>query len=121
MAFSSHIPGLMAAQHLIIRNLKKQLNLRQRDFEILCACYQLSLAKWTFTTAKVAEYLCDSYYLPCIYDSIGVLIHKGYLNVLVPGRPFNPERYEFSPRGIAVVKEYCKEIQRLSEAQEYTK
>lgn len=119
MAFSSDIPGLMAAQHRIIKDLKKHLNLRQRDFEILCACYQLSLAKWTFTTAKVEEYLSGSYFLPSIYDSIGILIRKGYLNVMVPGRPFQPERYEFSHQGVAVVKSYCKEIRQLSEVQEY--
>lgn len=115
MAFACDLPGIFALQHSIIKQMKKKLGLRQRDFEVLCACYQLSLAKFTFTTAKVNDYLQGSYFLHSIYDSMNVLVGKGYLSILVPGKPFNPERYEFSYKGRELVKSICREMRQASE------
>jgi hypothetical protein len=56
----------------------------------------LSLIKYPFTAIKGEGYLGGSYFLPCIYDSIGVLLERGYIHALVPGKPFRPERYEFT-------------------------
>src|SRR5688572_8741029 len=109
------LPGIFAVQHQVIKKLKKQHGLRQRDLEILCVCYQLSLAKFTFTTAKVEEYLQGSYFLPCIYNTMNLLVEKALLNVVVPGKPFQPERYEFSGTGRQLLLKVCDEIRRLSE------
>jgi hypothetical protein len=119
LAHTNDLPGIFAAQHHIIKRMKKQQGLRQRDWEILCACHQLSLAKFTFTTAKVADYLLGSYFLHSIYDSINLLSAKGYLTVIVPGKPFQPERYEFSFKGRQLVKSVCDEIRRVSDEQQY--
>ncbi|MFB9862469.1 hypothetical protein [Rufibacter immobilis] len=119
MAYTRDLPGIFASQHHLIKKLKKEYGLRQRDWEILCACHQLSLSKFTFTTAKVEQYLLGSYYLPSIYESMNLLVTKGYLNILVPGKPFQPERYDLSFKGIQLVKMVCDEVRRISEEQQY--
>lgn len=117
MLKSLDLAAIFAVQHQVIKKLKKQHGLRQRDWEILCACYQLSLAKFTFTTAKVNEYLSGSYFLPCIYDTMNLLVKKGYLNVIVPGKPFQPERYEFSGNGRQLMSAVCDEAWQISRNQ----
>lgn len=118
MANTSDLLGIFATQHHVIKQLKKQHGLRQRDWEILCARHQLSLG-FTFTTAKVADYLRGSYFLHSIYDSMNLLVANRYLTVLVPGRRFQPERYEFSLKGRQLVKSVCDETRRLSDEQQY--
>jgi hypothetical protein len=65
MTFTLELAGIMAIQHQVVKRLKKKHGLRQRDWEILCACYMLSLAKYPFTAAKLNKYLASSYFLPC--------------------------------------------------------
>jgi len=119
MTFTNQIAGIMAIQHQVIKQIKKETGLRQRDWEILCACYMLSLAKFPFTAAKLNEYLAGSYFLPCLYDSINVLLDNAYISIFVPGKPFKPEGYELTYKGRQLVKEFSDEIRRLSEEQEY--
>ncbi|WP_146897751.1 hypothetical protein [Adhaeribacter aerolatus] len=119
MAFSSDLPGVIAIQHQVLKRLKKKTGLRQRDWEILCACYVLSLAVYPFTAADLNGYLGGSYYLPCLYNSINVLLDKAYITVFVPGKPFQAERYEFTWKGREVVKEYSKEMRHLADEQQY--
>lgn len=119
MAFSSDIPGVMAIQHQVIKQLKRKTGLRQRDWEILCAGYILSLAKYPFTAANLNEHLGESYYLPCLYNSINVLLDKAYITILVPGKPFRAEGYEFTWKGRELVKEYSKVMRHLADEQQY--
>lgn len=117
--FTTELAGLMAIHHRIIKTLKKKHNLRQRDWEILCACYMLSLAKYPFTAAKLNEYLAQSYFLPCLYNSINVLLDQAYITVFIEGRPFYAERYELTWKGRQLVKDYTEQMRRLSDEKEY--
>jgi len=115
----SEIPRLMAVQHRLIKDLKKKAGLRQRDLEVLCACYMLSKVNYPFTAAKLHDYLQESYFLHSLYDSIKVLIDKLYIKIIVPGKPFRPEGYELTYKGREVIREFSDEIWRLSGEQEY--
>ncbi|GGK64093.1 hypothetical protein ACD591_01145 [Rufibacter glacialis] len=114
----SDLPGIMAAQHRVLKDLKKKTGLRQRDWEVLCACQRLSLASYPFTAAKVDAFLQGAYFLPCLYDSLKVLLGKGYLRVVVPGKPFRPESYELTYGGKCLVMRTAERMFLLSEAQE---
>jgi hypothetical protein len=118
MAFSSDLPGVIAIQHQIIKRLKKKTGLLQRDWEILCAGYILSLANYPFTAAMLNEHLGGSYFMP-LYNSINVLLDKAYISIIVPGKPVRPEGYEFTWKGRELVKEYCKEMRHLADEQQY--
>lgn len=111
----SDLPGLMAVQHNVLKALKKETGLRQRDWEVLCACQRLSLAKYPFTAAKIDAYMQGAYFLPCIYDSVNTLLNKGYIKVVVPGKPFRPELYELTYRGEKLVFNALDEMRHLSE------
>ena len=119
MAFSSDLPGLMAIQHQVIRLLNKKTGLHQRDWEILCAGYILSLANYPFTASMLNEHLGGSYFMPCLYNTINVLLNKAYITILVPGKPFRAEGYEFTWKGRKLIKEYCKEMRHLADEQQY--
>ncbi|RNI28845.1 hypothetical protein [Rufibacter latericius] len=112
------ISGILAVQHRVLKDLKKKTGLRQRDWEVLCACQRLSLAKYPFTTAKVDTYLSGAYFLHCLYDSINLLLEKGYIRVVVEGKPFRPESYEMTYEGSSLVKRCSDEMRRLWERQE---
>ncbi|GAB2545315.1 hypothetical protein [Rufibacter soli] len=109
------LSGLMAVQHRILKDLKKKAGLRQRDWEVLCACQRLSLAKYPFTAAKVDAYLSGAYFLPCLYDSIQMLLGKGYVRVVVPGKPFRPESYEMTYSGRTLVQKSLESMRSLYE------
>lgn len=112
------LPRLMALQHRVLKDLKKKSGLRQRDWEVLCACQRLSLAKYPFSATKIDAYLMGAYFLPCLYDSINLLLSKGYLTVVVPGKPFRPELYDLSYTGKTLVRKVMDEMRRLSEQME---
>lgn len=114
----SDLPGLMAVQHKVLKALKQETGLRQRDWEVLCACQRLSLLKYPFTVSKIDAYLSGAYFLPCLYDSLRVLLEKHYLKVVVPGKPFRPESYENTYKGTALVRDKMDEMRRLMERQD---
>src|SRR5688500_7296802 len=114
----TELPRLMAIQHRVLKDLKKKSGLRQRDWEVLCACQRLSLASYPFTANKINTYLMGAYFLPCLYDSINVLVSKGYLTVVIPGKPFMPELYDISYPGKALVRKLMDEMRHLSERTE---
>ncbi|KAA3439901.1 hypothetical protein [Rufibacter hautae] len=111
----SDISGILAVQHRVLKDLKKKTGIRQRDWEVLCACQRLSLAKYPFTASKLDAYLSGAYFLPCLYDSINVLLERGYIKVVVQGKPFRPESYEMAYQGTALVKRCSDEMRRLWE------
>jgi hypothetical protein len=119
MAFSSDVPGILSIQHQVIKRLKKKTGLRQRDFEILCACYILFLAVYPFTAAELDKHMGGSYYLPSLYNSINVLLDKAYITVFVPGKPFRAEGYEVTWKGKELVKEYSRELRHLADEQQF--
>lgn len=108
----------MAVQHRVLKDLKKKTGLRQRDWEVLCACDRLALANYPFTAAKIDAYMLGAYFLPCIYDSINVLLGKGFIQVVVPGKPFRPESYELNSTGKALVRECTNRLRCLYEQQD---
>ncbi|KAA3437086.1 hypothetical protein [Rufibacter hautae] len=114
----SDISGILAVQHRVLKDLKKKTGLRQRDWEVLCACQRLSLAKYPFTTAKVDAYLSGAYFLHCLYDSVNALLEKGYIKVVVPGKPFRPESYQMTYKGSSLVSRCSGEMWRLWEEQD---
>jgi hypothetical protein len=111
----SDLPSIMAVQHCVLKDLKKETGLRQRDWEVLCACQRLSLANYPFTTAKVDAYLQGAYFLPSLYASMGLLLEKGCLRTVVQGKPFRPESYELTYRGSVIVRETMGKIAGLFE------
>ncbi|RNI24163.1 hypothetical protein [Rufibacter latericius] len=66
---ASDISSILTVQHRILKELKKKTGLWQRDWEVLCACQRLSLAKHPFTASKVDAYLSGAYFLPSLYYS----------------------------------------------------
>jgi hypothetical protein len=114
----SDLPGLMAVQHRVLKDLKKKTGLRQRDWEVLCACDRLAQANYPFIASKVDDYLLGAYFLPCVYDSINVLLGKGYIRVVVPGKPFRPVSYELTYSGRVLVRECADKVRSLYEQQE---
>lgn len=119
MAFTTELPGIMAVQHQVIKQIKKETGLRQRDWEVLCACYMLSMGNYPFTAMKVVEYLGGSYFLPSLYDTIRKLHQRGYIHVIIPGKPFKAEGYEFTYEGRKLVRDYCNQLRQLSDDQEF--
>lgn len=114
----SDISGLMAVQHRILKGQRKKTDLRQRDWEVLFACYRLSLAQYPFTAAKVQDYMEQAYFLPCLYDSIKALVEKAYIKVVIPAKPFKPESYQLTYKGVKSVSEFTEGLQRLFEEKE---
>jgi hypothetical protein len=110
----------MAVQHMVLKTLRKKTGLCQRDWEVLCACQRLSLTYYPFTAAKIDDYLQGAYFLPSLYNNLNTLVTKGYLRVVVPGKPFRSESYEFSNEGNALVKRAIEEIRRFAEAMDET-
>lgn len=108
----------MAVQHRVLKELKKKAGLRQRDWEVLCACQRLSLAKYPFTASKVDAYLSGAYFLPSLYGSIQMLLAKGYIRIVVPGKAFRPESYEMTYSDKTLIQKSLESMRSLYEKQD---
>jgi hypothetical protein len=115
------IISLLAVQHHAIKYIKSKYKLRQRDIEILAACYQLTKENTFFAIADIEKYMKEGYYHCDVHNTITLLTAEGYIQRISERRQwFKPHKYAVQYKGESVLNEYARMLSKsiLPQAQE---